>query len=294
MKPVRFDYIRASTVADATGALAELCEEAAVLAGGMSLGPMLNFRLVRQRAVIDVTRMQGLDPIVWQDGILTTAATLVQADALDSHVVRREVPLLARALPWVGHFQTRNRGTLGGSVAHADPSAEIPLCLVTLGGSVVLRSQRRERRVAARDFFVGALTTARRPDELIVALEWPSAPADAGHAFDEIAQRHGDFAIAAAACQLCLDEREQLTMLALWLGGIEARPGACDTAAYVGRRVDEALVREISEHAVRALTPMEDHAASADYRLALARVLIPRVILIAAADARTRRQGDRT
>ena len=233
--------------------------------------------------------MGGLDPIVCHDGILTTAATLTQADALDSHMVRREVPLLARALPWVGHFQTRNRGTLGGSVAHADPSAEIPLCLVTLGGGVVLRTQRRERRVAARDFFVGALTTARRPDELIVALEWPSAPADAGHAFEEIAQRHGDFAIAAAACQLRLDANEQVTMLALGLGGIEARPGACDTAEFIGRHLDDALARDVADAAVRSLVPMEDHVAGADYRVALARVLIPRVVLAAAADARQRR-----
>jgi 2-furoyl-CoA dehydrogenase FAD binding subunit len=291
MKPVRFDYIRAGTVADATDALATLGEEAAVLAGGMSLGPMLNLRLVRPRAVIDITRMRGPDPIVLHDGILTTAATLVQADALDSHVVRREVPLLTQALPWVGHFQTRNRGTLGGSVAHADPSAEIPLCLVTLGGSVLLRSQRRERRVPARDFFVGALTTARRPDELIVALEWPAAPPDAGHAFDEIAQRHGDFAIAAAACQLRLDARGALAALALGLGGIEPRPVACATAGYLGRPLDEALAQEIAEAAVLSLTPMEDHIARADYRLALARVLIPRVILAAAAAARRRPGG---
>jgi 2-furoyl-CoA dehydrogenase FAD binding subunit len=289
MKPVRFDYIRAGTVADATGALAELREEAAVLAGGMSLGPMLNLRLVRPRAVIDITRMGGLDPIVWHDGILTTAATLTQADALDSHVVRREVPLLTRALPWVGHFQTRNRGTLGGSVAHADPSAEIPLCLTTLGGSVVLSSQRRERRVPARDFFLAALTTARRPDELIVALEWPSAPADAGHAFEEIAQRHGDFAIAAAACQVRLDDNHKLNSLALGLGGIEARPRAENITKHNGRPVDEALACDVAEEAVHALTPMEDHTASADYRVALARVLIPRVVIAAAADARRRR-----
>jgi 2-furoyl-CoA dehydrogenase FAD binding subunit len=289
MKPVRFDYVRAGTVADATDALATFGEEAAVLAGGLSLGPMLNLRLVRPRAVIDITRMRGRDPIVLQDGLLTTAATLIQADALDSHVVRREVPLLTQALPFVGHFQTRNRGTLGGSVAQADPSAEIPLCLATLAGHVVLRSRRRERRVAARDFFHGALTTARRPDELIVALEWPTAPADAGHAFDEIAQRHGDFAIAAAACQLRLDDRDQLQTLALGLGGIEPRPIACDTAGYLGRPVNEALAKEMADASLRVLTPMEDHAARADYRLALARVLIARVVLAAAADWRTKR-----
>src|SRR6516165_8106368 len=130
----------------------------------------------------------------------------VQSDALRANVIAREVPLLVMALPWVGHFQTRNRGTLGGSVAHADPSAEIPLALVVCGGAVVLQSRRRQRRVPAREFFLGALTTQRQPDEMVMALEWPRAAPDAGHAFMEIAQRHGDFAIAAAACSLRLDK----------------------------------------------------------------------------------------
>src|SRR5262245_9464406 len=191
MKPARFDYYRPKSVADATGVLAELREDAAVLAGGLSLGPMLNLRLVRPRAVIDITRVPGLDKVELRPGRVATGAALTQADALESDVVRREIPLLALALPWVGHFQTRNRGTLGGSVAHADPSAEIPLCLVVSGGTIVLRSQRRERRVRAEKFFLGMLTTARQPDELVVGLEWPRAPADAGHAFEEVAQRHG-------------------------------------------------------------------------------------------------------
>jgi CO/xanthine dehydrogenase FAD-binding subunit len=284
MKPVRFDYVRADTIADATGVLAELREEAAVLAGGMSLGPMLNLRLVRPRAVIDITRMRGTEPIALRDGIVATAATLIQADALDSDVIRRELPLLTLALPHVGHFQTRNRGTLGGSVAHADPSAEIPLCLVTLDGTVVLRG-RRERRVRARDFFLGALTTTRQPDELLVALEWPRAPVDAGHAFAEIAQRHGDFAIAAAACQLRLDRDGRVAALALGLGGVEARPIAVAAAAFVGRPVDDRFTADLAEHAVRGLTPIEDHVANAEYRLALARVLVGRVVRDAAADA---------
>ena len=137
MKPARFDYYRAGSIADATGVLAELREDAAVLAGGLSLGPMLNLRLVRPRAVIDITRVPRLDTVELRNGSVATGAALTQADALESDVVRREIPLLALALPWVGHFQTRNRGTLGGSVAHADPSAEIPLCLVVSGGTQV-------------------------------------------------------------------------------------------------------------------------------------------------------------
>ncbi len=270
--------------------MAELGEDAVVLAGGMTLGPMLNLRMVRPRAVIDIGRIAALRGIELRDQVLVTGATAVQADALASPVVAREVPLLALALPWVGHFQTRNRGTLGGSVAHADPSAEIPLCLVVTGGVVVLRGRRRERRVPARDFFLGALTTARRPDELLVALEWPRTPADAGHAFEEIAQRHGDFAIAAAACQVRLAaDGTTIENLSLGLGGVDNRPIAIETSAFLGRSADGALAAELADHAARSVTPMEDHVADAEYRLALARVLVERVVARAVADARAPR-----
>jgi 2-furoyl-CoA dehydrogenase FAD binding subunit len=239
--------------------------------------------------VIDITRISDLGAITMQRGAIVTGATSIQADALASEVIRRTVPLLTLALPWVGHFQTRNRGTLGGSIAHADPSAEIPLCLVVTDGLVVLRSKRRERRVRARDFFTGALTTARQPDELVVALEWPSAPADAGHGFDEIAQRHGDFAIAAAACQIRLDGGGRIAALALGLGGVENRPVAIDTSGFLGRAADAAVVTELAEHAVRSVVPMEDHVADAEYRLALSRTLVGRVVPQAIADAGTPR-----
>jgi 2-furoyl-CoA dehydrogenase FAD binding subunit len=288
VKPIRFDYCRPETVAEAVALLAELGEDAAVLAGGMTLGPMLNLRMVRPRAVIDVGRIATLRAMKNGGATLTTGATVVQADALESDAVRRAVPLLALALPFVGHFQTRNRGTLGGSVAYADPSAEIPLCLVVTGGSVVLRSQRRARKVPGRDFFLGPLTTVRAPDELVIALEWPRAQADAGHAFDEVAQRHGDFAIAAAACQVRLDPAGRIADISVGLGGIDSRPVALDTTAWRGRPADDRTAAELAAHAVRSVVAMEDHAADADYRLALSRVLIERVVPRAIADARSR------
>jgi len=285
MKPAAFDYYRPATVAETVGLLAELREDAAVLAGGMTLGPMLNLRMVRPRAVIDISRMDALRTISLGGNVLATGSAVVQGDALQSEVVRREVPLLALALPFVGHFQTRNRGTLGGSVAHADPSAEIPLCLVVTGGSALLRSRKRERRVKAADFFVGALTTERQPDEIILALEWPRAPADASHAFDEIAQRHGDFAIAAAACQLC----DRITALSLGLGGVESRPVAIDVSRFIGQPLPE-ILSALADHASASADPMEDHAASAEFRRSLAGTLVRRVVEKAHADARTRRE----
>lgn len=276
MKPVAFEYCRADTPEEATALLAEFGGDASVLAGGMSLGAMLNMRLVRPRAVIDVNWLSALAEIEERDGIVETGALVRQADALNSDVIARQVPLLGMALPHVGHYQTRSRGTLGGSVAHADPSAEIPLCLVTLGGTVVLRS-RRVRRVPARDFFAGVLTTARNPDELVAALEWPKRRPGAGYAFDEIAQRHGDFAIAAAAGAAEVGGGKIKT-LALGLGGIEDRPIAPDVSAFVGAAANDATARQIAAEIAERVTPIEDLQGTADYRRQLVRVIGARVI----------------
>jgi 2-furoyl-CoA dehydrogenase FAD binding subunit len=288
VKPVAFDYYRPEAISEALALLSENGEEAAILAGGMTLGPMLNLRVVRPRAVIDISRMQALKTITARSNIVVTGAGVVQSDALRANVIAREVPLLVMALPWVGHFQTRNRGTLGGSVAHADPSAEIPLALVVCGGAVVLQSRRRQRRVPAREFFLGALTTQRQPDELVTTLEWPRAAPDAGHAFTEIAQRHGDFAIAAAGCSLRLDKNDRLEELSLGVGGVESRPVAIDAKGFLGCSASEIAAR-VCEHAAASVTPMEDHSASADYRIALTRVLVERAANDALAMARQRR-----
>jgi 2-furoyl-CoA dehydrogenase FAD binding subunit len=285
VKPVSFDYCQPETVAEAAGLLAELREDAAVLAGGMTLGPMLNLRMVRPKAVIDVSRLQELSGIEIRGDSIITRAMTVQADAMVSDTVSRELPLLALALPWVGHFQTRNRGTLGGSAAHADPSAEVPLCLVVGDATVVLRSKRAERRVRARDFFVGALATARQPDELLIALEWRRGSARMGHAFEEIAQSHGDFAIAAAACSVELDG-DKIATLAVGVGGVENRPVAIDVSEFIGRASNDDLAASIGERAAASVDPMEDHSASAQYRRALTRVLVERVVARATADAK--------
>ena len=283
MKPVAFEYCRPDTLGEAIDLLAERRERACVLAGGMSLGPMLNLRMVRPDRVIDISRL-GLDAIEVRGGRVLTGATVIQADALDSSVIAKELPLLAIALPWVGHFQTRNAGTLGGSVAHADPSAEIPLCAVVSDATVVLRG-RRERRVRARDFFTGALTTVRQPDELLVGLDWPRGQPEAGHAFEEIAQRHGDFAIAAAACEVVLDAGGRSGRLELGLGGVVDRPIAVDTQEVVGAMADGGMAQTFARRIATGLAPMEDHAATAEYRRALAQVLIERVVMRAVADA---------
>ena len=285
MKPVAFDYHRPQTVPEALALVSDMREEAAVLAGGMTLGPMLNMRLVRPRAVIDISRIQALKSITVTGNVVVTGAGVVQRDALRSDVIGRELPLLAMALPWVGHFQTRNRGTLGGSVAHADPSAEIPLSLCTCGGTVVLQSRRRERRVKATDFFLGALATARQPDEMITALEWPRTPPNTGCAFAEIAQRHGDFAIAAAGCHVRLGPDGRLADLSLGVGGVENRPVVPAVRDFCGHAPDQ-VGGELAEYVCAHVTAMDDHAASAEFRLALTRVLVAQVFDEALAKAR--------
>ncbi|MCW2244180.1 FAD binding domain-containing protein [Azospirillum canadense] len=218
MKPASFDYLRPATVADALAALAAEGDDARVIAGGQSLMPMLNMRLVQPRLLIDFSRLEELRTLRVEAGWLSVGAAVTQAELLSRPSLRDEVPLLAAALPWVGHFQTRNRGTVCGSVAHADPSAETPLCLVATGGEVVLRNARRRRTVKAADFFLGPLTTVKAADEIVESVRFPLAAAGSGHAFREVSMRHGDFAI--TACAATVDG----TRASLAVGGVADRP----------------------------------------------------------------------
>ncbi len=286
MKPAPFEYCRADALDEALDLLTEFGPDGAVLAGGMSLCAMLNFRLVRPAAVIDINPVAELAGIALTDGWLETGATCRQVDALQSEAIAACVPLLAHALPSVGHFQTRNRGTLGGSVAHADPSAEIPLCLLTLGGEIALASQARTRVVPAQEFFAGILTTTREPDELLTGLRWPVAPAGAGFAFEEIAQRHGDFAIAAAAASATLGADGSVRTLSLGLGGVEDRPIIAEVAPFIGAPATAETAGAIAAAAAQEVEPIEDMQANAAYRRQLVHVLGARVIARAFEDAR--------
>ena len=199
MKPRPFDYARPDTVEEVLALLAEYGDDARILAGGQSLLPMLNLRLIDPAALIDISRIAGLDAIRDRGDIIEIGAAVTQNKLMAWPQLKLKLPLLAAALPFVGHFQTRNKGTVCGSIAHADPSSEIPLALAVAGGAVVLRSQQRgERVLAAEAFQQDMLTTARAPDELIAAVRFPVIEGK-GVAFDEVARRHGDFAIIALA-----------------------------------------------------------------------------------------------
>ena len=199
MKPASFDYARCESIDDALELLAQHGDEARVMAGGQSLMAMLNMRLVKPSILVDISELNELRYVKEVSSFIEFGATITQAALEALPNVRERLPLLAEAIPHVGHFQTRNRGTICGSLCHADPSSELPLCLATLGGEVVLRSRRKKRVLSAEEFQIGLLSTAKRPDEMMVAARYPTARAGWGYAFREISRRHGDFAIVALA-----------------------------------------------------------------------------------------------
>ncbi len=235
MKPAPFDYVRAESLDEVLDVLAAEQGEARILAGGQSLLPMLSMRLARPRVVIDIGRIRGLDAVETAKDGLVAAAGLRQAALLAHPGLDRSHPLLAAALPWVGHAQTRARGTVCGSVAHADPSAELPLCLVALGGSIRLASKRGRRRVEARDFFTGLMSTDRREDEMIEAVAFPEAKRETGYAFREFGRRHGDFAIVSVAAMVTTKTIE------ITVGGVDDVPARRVWPRLDGSALDDAL-----------------------------------------------------
>jgi 2-furoyl-CoA dehydrogenase FAD binding subunit len=285
VKAAPFAYQRPDTLAEALAALAQYGDDARVIAGGQSLGAMLNMRIVTPKVLIDINRLSGLSGIDVDARSLTTGATLRQSDAMADERIRTHLPLLAQALPHVGHYQTRNRATLGGSVAHADPSAEIPLSLATLDGEIELRSKRGRRRIKAREFFRSALVTARAPDELVTALSWPVRHARHGHAFIEFATREGDYAIVAVACMLAIDADGAAGVVRLGFGGCGEAPQIVEISDVVKARLDKNTIETIAHDAAGRIECRGDLLATASYRRQLAAVLAAKVIIAALAES---------
>lgn len=235
MKPAAFAYIRAETAEEVATALHEHGSEASIIAGGQSLVPMLNMRLAKPAALIDIMGVKAFASIASEANTIVFLAGVRQAAAMARATLPQELPLLSAALPWVGHLQTRSRGTICGSVAHADPSAEIPLCLVALEGEVRLRSRRKARRVPAEAFFTGMMATDKQDEEFIEAVAYPRRRSGTGYAFAEIGRRHGDFAI--VACAAVVDAKR----MRLAIGGVADRPTARDFPILNGSALDDAL-----------------------------------------------------
>ncbi|HTE77361.1 MAG TPA: FAD binding domain-containing protein [Xanthobacteraceae bacterium] len=263
MKPRPFDYLRPDTIEETVALLAEYGEDARVLAGGQSLVPMLNLRLIEADALIDISQIAALDVISDRGDKIEIGAAVTQNKLLAWPQLAEKLPLLAAALPHVGHFQTRNKGTVCGSIAHADPSSELPLALALLGGEIVLKSKRGERVLAAADFHMDMLTTARAGDELITSVRFPAGKG-AGVAFREVARRHGDFAIIAVAA-VAEDKHVRLGV-----GGMAGRP--------LVRRIAMDKAAEAIAAWADELEGYEDLHASAAMRRDLFRNLAPRVV----------------
>jgi len=280
MKPAKFDYHCPATVDEAIALLQQYQGEARVLAGGQSLVPMMNFRLATPAAIIDLNRIPGLDKIEVADGTVRIGAMARQRRLEFAPVVAEKLPLLNEALRWIGHLPTRTRGTIGGSIAHADPAAEIPMVLQALAGEVVVRGPQGERRIAAPDLFVAPLTTALEPDEILTEVRFPVMPPGAVHAIEEFARRKGDFAIAAIAVMLLRDGERCTTahLATAGIGPVPVRLREAETILEEGG-LGEKVVAAAAQRAAELVEPMADHNASADFRRHLTGVLTRRAIL---------------
>ena len=287
MKPPAFEYVRVGTTEEAVAELARDGEDTKLLAGGQSLMPMLNMRLAMPRRLIDLNRVGELEYIrEREDGVAIGAMTRQRA-VEKSALVARQVPLLADAMPWVGHFQIRNRGTIGGSLAHADPAAELPAVAVCLDARVTVRGPDGSRTLTSEQLYQSYFTTTLASTEILTEVWFPAAPARTGHAWLEFARRHGDYALVGVAAAIMLEE-DSVAEARLALTGVGARPVRARDAErrLVGRRPDDAALADAAERVKQVTEPQSDIHASAEYRRHLAGVLTLRALRLAVARAR--------
>jgi carbon-monoxide dehydrogenase medium subunit len=292
VKPPAFEYYRPAGLDEALALLAEH-PGAKPLAGGQSLIPAMNFRLAAPAVLVDLNGLGELSGITSLEGGGVRLGAMTRHHAIETNeLVRERAPLLAETMPFIAHPQIRNRGTVGGSLAHADPAAELPAVMVALEATMVIRGPGGERRVSAEQFFTGLFATALVPGELLVAVELPSMPARSGWAFEEMARRHGDYALVGVTVLLALDDvgqcaRARIALLSVGEGPVLATRAM---ATLSGLALDEDTIREASELAGRDdIDPPSDIHASAAYRRQLARVLTRRALTRATALARARR-----
>lgn len=280
MKPAPFDYAAPETLAEALALLHQHGADGKVLAGGQSLIPVMNFRLAQPSFLLDVNRLPDLAYVRQHDGRLQIGA-LTRHTQLEHHpLIAQHAPLVHEAMPHVAHPQIRNRGTVGGSIAHADPAAELPVLAVALDGRFLLQSQRGQRWVAARDFFTGLFETALAEDELLTAIELPVARPRTGYAFVELARRHGDYALAGVAVSVELDDHAicRAAQLVYLNAGPTPMPAPHAAELLIGQTITPASTAAAAAAAQQEIDPVGDIHASADYKRHLAAVLTQRAL----------------
>ena len=292
VKPASFEYHAPESAADAAKLLAELAErgdEAKVLAGGQSLIPMLALRLAVFDHLVDIRHVDELTGVERRDGALWIGAATTQAAVGASAEVASAVPLLSKATPYIGHFQIRNRGTLGGSIAHADPAAEYPAVALALDATMEVEAPNGRRTIAASDFFEGFWSTAMEPDEVLLGASFPIWTGRCGFAVEELARRHGDFAIAGATVGVQLDGDDRVERCTIGLIGLGPTPERATSVEgeLVGKSIGDVEPDEVGRLAMAALeaVPADLHG-SADYRRRVGAVMVARAWTAASREAR--------
>ena len=282
MKAANFDYARAATIDEACRLLASAKGDGKIIAGGQTLVPLLVMRLARPALLIDINRVAELQGIEVEEGAVTVKACTRQAVALGSAEIRAKAPLLAKALGFVGHVQTRNRGTVGGSLANADPSAEIGLASLVLEAEIVAWRKGSRRTIPIAEFFRGPMTTALEEDECLTAIRFPvwRGAGRIGTGFQELSPRRSDFALAAAAAQLALDDKGVCRRLSVGVGGIAGSPFRAERVAQrlVGTRLEASDLAAALADLTDGIEIMSDIHGSADYRRRVAAALVARAI----------------
>jgi carbon-monoxide dehydrogenase medium subunit len=276
MKASAFSYARATSVVNALELLVAHGDKAKVLSGGQSLMPAMNLRLISPELIVDIGELSELRGIAMRGDVLNIGALTRHIDLLRSSEVAAHAPLLTEAVAHVAHPAIRNRGTLGGSLAHADPASELPACMVALNATIIVRGQAGERRIAAEEFFTGIYETAMSAQELLIAVELPVARKNSAHFFYELARRHGDYAIVGLAAQATV-QGNVFTDLRMALFAVGDRPVLAKAAKkLINVAVTPAVLSEASTALGEELDPQEDHQASASMRRHLAKVLLAR------------------
>lgn len=280
MKPPPVKYARAGDVGEAVALLTEHGSDAKVLAGGQSLIPLMSFRLARPSVLIDINRATGLDDVRTDNGSLLIGAMARQRDIETSAIVAAAVPLLPQVLRHVGHVANRNRGTVGGSLAHADPAAELPALVTALGGDLLVQGPGGTRSVAAEDYFLGTFTTAMEYDEVLTGVRLPRLPAGTGVAVEELARRHGDFAIVAAIAAVHLSPEGTVDVVRLAVSGAASVPVRLHAAeaALTGAAPTAEAVDAAADTVAASINPTDDVHAPAGYRRDMARLLVKRAL----------------
>ncbi len=287
MKPAPFEYAR-------PGSLEEACEilgadeDARVIAGGQTLIPMLAMRLARPTRLVDILRLQELKGVRFENDTVVIGAVTRQVEVERNEMLHRKLPLLMKALPWVGHPPTRNRGTVGGSIANADPSAEIPLVAVTLGAEIEIANSSDRTKMPADDFFIGPMLTSVMPGDCVCAVHFPVwSQSRVGTGFHEVSARQSDFAFVAAAAQVAIDENGRCVDAVLGLGGVGDRATRIDVSALIGKNVDRAQISDVVRAGTKDLETSSDMHVTASYRQRVAAVFGTRALEDAFAEARS-------